>query len=774
MQMAPAGGTLRQQQARQLRERLLIDGFFEFDDRFQWKPEIAPAPGIEFRMLGGAQADIGIAADQPEQEPNLFLPAIGTAPFPAYPLAGYIVTQPIPGATDDADMLRQQPNFLVQLAEHGLFRGFALFDAPLRELPGMFAYPFAPKNFVVLIDQNNTDIRAIAFPVEHDATFEYLTEDNSSILGPPRKEHRQAKMQVFCGEIKAMRASQFFISTLKEAPADAEVVSQQLMLRAGMIKRLAAGIYTWMPMGLRVVRKVERIVREEMDRAGAIELFMPAVQPAELWQESGRWEKYGPELLRIQDRHHRDFVIGPTHEEVITDVVRRDIRSYRQLPKHFYQIQTKFRDEIRPRFGVMRGREFTMKDGYSFHTSFADLEREYANMYQTYSRIFERLGLQFRAVAADTGSIGGTGSHEFHVLADSGEDAIAFCPDSQYAANVELAEALAPAAACGPASEALEKKATPGKTRCEDVAEFLGTSLLNTVKAIALMHDEEFFLLLIRGDHNLNEIKASKLPGLSPFRFATEEEVERHLGCRPGYIGPVGIDRARIKVVADRTVAAMKDFICGANEAGYHLVGVNWGRDLAEPDLVADIRNVVTGDPSPDGQGRLELCRGIEVGHIFQLRTKYAEALQCRFLDEQGKERFMEMGCYGIGITRIVGSAIEQGHDEKGIIFPAAMAPFAVVIAPMGYQKSAAVKEAADRLHDDLQNLGVDVILDDRDERPGAMFADWELIGVPHRVVIGDRGLKDGKFEYKGRRDAEATMVAATDMLAYLQGKLGL
>ena len=569
-----------------------------------------------------------------------------------------------------------------------------------------------------------------------------------------------------------MRASQFFIATLKEAPSDAEVVSQKLMLRAGMIRRLAAGIYTWMPMGLRVVRKVERIVREEMDRAGAIELFMPAVQPAELWQESGRWEKYGPELLRFKDRHARDFVIGPTHEEVITDIVRREVKSYRQLPKHFYQIQTKFRDEIRPRFGVMRGREFTMKDGYSFHASFEDLAREYGNMYQTYGRIFSRLGLGFRAVAADTGSIGGTGSHEFHVLADSGEDAIAFCPDSDYAANVELAEALAPAAPRGAAAEALEKKATPGKIRCEEVAEFLGVPLTSTVKAIAVVHDDAFYLLLVRGDHNLNEVKVGKLPGLDPFRFATEEEVERCLGCRPGYIGPVGVDRTKVRVIADRTVAAMDNFVCGANEAGFHLTGANWGRDLPEPDAVADIRNVVAGDASPDGKGRLDICRGIEVGHIFQLRTKYAEALQCKFLDEQGKERVMEMGCYGIGITRIVGSAIEQGNDDKGIVFPAAIAPFEVVIAPMGYHKSAAVRTAADRLHDELTATGVDVILDDRDERPGVMFADWELIGVPHRVVIGERGLKEGKFEYKGRRDTDAVMIATEETVQYLRGKL--
>jgi prolyl-tRNA synthetase len=471
------------------------------------------------------------------------------------------------------------------------------------------------------------------------------------------KDAGNGKMRVFrIQQDSTMRASQYFIATLKEAPSDAEVVSHKLMLRAGMIKRLAAGIYTWMPIGLRVVRKVERIVREEMDRAGAMELFMPAVQPAELWQESGRWEKYGPELLRFKDRHAREFVIGPTHEEVITDVVRREIRSYRQLPKHFYQIQTKFRDEIRPRFGVMRGREFTMKDGYSFHASFEDLQREYQNMYQTYSRIFTRLGLGFRAVAADTGSIGGTGSHEFHVLADSGEDAIAYCPDSDYAANVELAEALAPEKVSRGDTPPMEKKATPGKIRCEDVAEFLGTQLTRTVKAIAVMHDDEFFLLLIRGDHNLNEVKVGKLPGLDPFRFANDEEVERFLGCRPGYIGPVGVDRKKVRVIADRTVAIMDNFVCGANEAGFHLTNANWGRDLPAPDAIADIRNVVAGDPSPDGKGKLDICRGIEVGHIFQLRQKYAQALGCSYLDENGKSQTMEMGCYGIGVSRIVGA----------------------------------------------------------------------------------------------------------------------
>jgi len=569
-----------------------------------------------------------------------------------------------------------------------------------------------------------------------------------------------------------MRASQFFISTLKEAPADAEIVSQRLMLRSGMIRRSAAGIYSWMPMGLRVVRKVEKIVREEMNRAGAIELFMPAVQPAELWQESGRWEKYGPELLRFKDRHQRDFVIGPTHEEVITDIVRREIKSYRQLPKHFYQIQTKFRDEIRPRFGVMRGREFTMKDGYSFHSSFADLEREYRNMYETYSRIFTRLGLQFRAVAADTGSIGGTGSHEFHVLADSGEDAIAFCPTSDFAANIELAEALAPAMPRGAAVETLERRSTPGKIRCEDVADFLATAITKTVKAIAVVHDDEFTLLLLRGDHNLNEVKAGKLPGLDPFRFATDEEVEHFLGCRPGYIGPVGVDRTRVRVIADRTVAAMDNFVCGANEAGFHLTGANWGRDMAEPDFVADIRNVVAGDPSPDNKGVLDLCRGIEVGHIFQLRTRYSESLKCSFLNEQGKEQIMEMGCYGIGVTRIVGAAIEQGNDEKGIFLPASIAPFEVVIVPMGWGKSQAVRDAAEKTYAELAAANVDVILDDRDERPGSMLADWELIGVPHRIVIGERGLKDGVAEYQGRRDAEATKLPLAETAAFVRGKV--
>ncbi|MBS3916098.1 MAG: proline--tRNA ligase [Sulfuritalea sp.] len=568
-----------------------------------------------------------------------------------------------------------------------------------------------------------------------------------------------------------MRAKKFFISTLKEAPSDAEIVSHKLMLRAGLIKRLAGGIYTWMPLGLRILRKVEAIVREEMDRAGAIELLMPAVVPAELWQETGRWDMYGPELQRLKDRHQRDFVIGPTHEEVVTDVARREIKSYRQLPLHLYQIQSKFRDEIRPRFGVMRGREFLMKDGYSFHASYEDLQREYQNMHETYTRIFTRLGLGFRTVAADTGSIGGTGSHEFHVLADSGEDAIAYCPDSDYAANVELAEGLPPEAPRNSHIEQMKKVATPGKTRCEDVAEMLNIPITRTVKAIAVMRDKQFFLLLIRGDHTLNEVKVSKLPFLNPFRFASEEEVERFMGCRPGYIGPVGIDQS-IPVIADRTVALMSDFVCGANEAGYHLSGVNWARDLREPDYVFDIRNVVEGDPSPDGKGFLSICRGIEVGHIFQLRTKYSEAMKATFLDESGLPRAMEMGCYGIGVTRIIGAAIEQHHDERGIIFPRALAPFEVAIAPVGFGKSQSVRDAANTLYAELSDAGLDVLLDDRDERPGVMFADLELIGIPHRLTIGERGLKEGVVEYQERRDTTATKVPLAKISTFLRERL--
>ncbi len=566
-----------------------------------------------------------------------------------------------------------------------------------------------------------------------------------------------------------MRTSRFFISTLKEAPSEAELVSHRLMLRAGLIRRLASGLYSWMPMGLRVLRKVEAVVREEMNASGALELLMPAVQPAELWQESERWEFYGAELLRLKDRHQRDFCFGPTHEEVITDIARREVKSYRQLPLNFYQIQTKFRDEIRPRFGVMRAREFVMKDAYSFHADFASLEETYKVMHASYCRIFERLGLRFRAVAADTGSIGGTGSHEFHVLADSGEDAIAFCPDSDYAANVELAEAL-PSGKRADASQEMARVATPGAKSIEEVSAFLGVSSHQVVKSLAVMDGEGCFtLLLLRGDHELNEIKAKKI--LGDFRFASEEEVERFMGCRPGYIGPVK-PRQNMTVIADRAVAVMSDFVCGANENGYHLGGVNFGRDLPEPERVEDIRNVVEGDPSPDGKGRLEICRGIEVGHIFQLRTKYSEKLQASFLDESGQARIMEMGCYGIGVSRIVAAAIEQNHDEKGICFPEAIAPFQVAIVPIGMKKSDAVREAAEKLYAELLESGIDVLFDDRDERPGVMFADMELVGIPHRIVVGERGLADKKVEYQGRRDDAARGIALADAVQFMKERL--
>lgn len=568
-----------------------------------------------------------------------------------------------------------------------------------------------------------------------------------------------------------MRASQFFIATQKEAPQEAELASHRLMLRAGFIKRLGAGLYTWMPLGLRVLRKVEAIVREEMNKAGALELLMPAVQPKELWEETGRWAVFGPQMLKIQDRHERDFCFGPTHEEVITDIARREIKSYKQLPLNFYQIQTKFRDEIRPRFGVMRAREFMMKDAYSFHTSLASLEATYAVMYQAYSNVFTRLGLEFRAVRADTGAIGGDGSHEFHVLADSGEDGLAYCPNSDYAANVELAEALAPAAPRAAASQEMKLVDTPKQTSCEDVATLLGVNLTNTVKSIALIAEGKFYLCLLRGDHNLNEIKVGKLAGLADFRFATEEEIRAHLNCPPGFIGPVNVG-ATVTVIADRTVAAMSDFICGANQPKFHLQGVNFGRDLPEPTVVADIRNVVAGDPSPDGKGELALCRGIEVGHIFQLRTKYAQAMNATYLDEQGQTQVMEMGCYGIGVSRIVGAAIEQGNDERGIIFPASLAPFQVAIAPIGMDKSDAVKEAATKLYQALLAAGVDVLLDDRGERPGVMFAEMELMGIPHRVVIGDRGLQAGQVEYQARTSTEAQAIPLNEIAAFVQKAL--
>lgn len=580
-----------------------------------------------------------------------------------------------------------------------------------------------------------------------------------------------------------MKASQTFVSTLKEAPADAEIVSHQLMMRAGMVKRLGAGIYSYMPMGLRVIRKVEAIIREEMNRAGAVELLMPVVQPAELWQETGRFQAYGPELMRVKDRHDRDFVIQPTSEEVITDIARQELRSYKQLPRNFYHIQTKFRDERRPRFGVMRGREFTMKDAYSFDRDLPSAMKSYNAMFAAYQRIFDRFGLTYRAVAADTGSIGGDASHEFQVIADTGEDAIVYCPASDYAANIELAEALPLLSARAVPGQAQAKTPTPGKSTCEDVATLLGLPLQSTVKSLVLATDEKdetghtvrstVWLLLVRGDHSLNEVKAGKVPGLEGgFRFASTAEIEDHFGCKPGYLGPLGT-RKPVKVVADRTVALMSDFVCGANEADFHHTGVNWGRDLPEPDRVADIRNVVPGDPSPDGKGLLEIQRGIEVGHVFLLGTKkYSEPMNACFLDENGKPQPFVMGCYGIGVTRLLGAAIEQNHDARGIIWPPAMAPFSVVVCPIGMDRSADVKAAAESLHDQLAAQGVDVLLDDRGERPGAMFADWELIGVPLRVVVSDRGLKAGTVEVQGRRDDAATVVPLADALAIVRGRL--
>jgi prolyl-tRNA synthetase len=579
-----------------------------------------------------------------------------------------------------------------------------------------------------------------------------------------------------------MKASQFFVSTLKEAPADAEVASHRLMLRAGFIKRLSAGIYTYMPMGLRVIRKVEAIVREEMNRAGAVELLMPVVQPAELWQESGRFQKYGPELMRVKDRHDRDFVIQPTSEEVITDIARQELRSYRALPRNFYHIQTKFRDERRPRFGIMRGREFTMKDAYSFDRDLEAARLSYDAMFAAYVRIFDRMGLVFRPVAADNGSIGGIRSHEFQVIAETGEDAIVYSSGSDYAANIELAEAMAPTEPRAAPATALAKTPTPGKSTCEDVAALLGLPLSKTVKSLVLATEGEaeggtpavpmIWLLLVRGDHSLNEIKAGKLPGLDGgFRFASAAEIEASFGCRPGYLGPIGARRSP-RLVVDRAVAQMSDFVSGANEEGFHYTGVNWGRDLPEPEVVADIRNAVVGDPSPDGKGTLLIQRGIEVGHVFLLGSYYSKSMNATFLDEKGQPQLLQMGCYGIGITRIPGAAVEQNHDERGMIWPQAIAPFALVVCPIGYDRSAPVREAADALHAALLEAGIDVILDDRGERPGAMFADWELIGVPHRLVLSERGLKAGELEYQGRRDATATPVPADQALAFLKGKL--
>ena len=565
-----------------------------------------------------------------------------------------------------------------------------------------------------------------------------------------------------------MKASQFFIRTLKEAPSDAEIVSHKLMMRAGMIRKLGAGIYNYMPMGLKVIRKVEAIIREEMDQAGAVELLMPVIQPAELWQETGRWDKMGPELLRIKDRHDRDFLIQPTSEEVVTDIARHEIKSYKQLPVNFYQIQTKFRDERRPRFGIMRGREFSMKDAYSFDRDVEGMKQSYAKMFNAYQRVFTRLGLNFRAVNADNGAIGGTGSQEFHVIADTGEDAIAYCPTSDYAANIETAEAMSLIANRLAATQDMTSVATPGQSKCEDVARFLKLPLEKTVKSIVLAVDAEegakLFILLLRGDHELNEVKASKVAGLADFRFATESEIIEYFGTPPGYLGPVKTKKP-LTVVADRTVANMNDFVCGANQEGFHLTGVNWARDLPEP-IIADLRNVIAGDASPDGKGVLEICRGIEVGHVFQLGTRYSESMNAVYLDEKGQSQPMVMGCYGIGVTRLLGAAIEQCFDDRGIVWPVSIAPFQVVLCPMGYDRSDMVREASDQLYKDLTVAGIEVILDDRGERPGAMFADWELIGVPFRVVVGERGLKEGQLEFQARTDTEATQVPVADVAA--------
>lgn len=565
-----------------------------------------------------------------------------------------------------------------------------------------------------------------------------------------------------------MRTSRFPLSTLKEVPSDAEVISHKLMLRAGMIRRVAAGVYNWLPLGLRVLRKVEAIVREEMNNAGALELLMPSVQPAELWQESGRWAEYGPELLRIKDRHDREFCYGPTHEEIITDMARRELKSYKQLPINFYQIQTKFRDEVRPRFGVMRAREFLMKDAYSFHIDQASLDETYQVMFDAYSRIFTRLGLKFRPVHADTGSIGGAVSHEFHVLADSGEDAIAFSDASDYAANVELAEAVAPAGTRPAATQAMSKVATPGVHSIEEISAFLKIAPSQCAKTLLVQGAEEdtVVALVVRGDHELNTIKAEKHPAvLSPFTFATDAQVKTASGAAPGSVGPVGL---KISVIVDRAAAHLADFVCGANEDGQHLTGVNWGCDLPEPEI-ADLRNVLPGDPSPDGKGTLSIARGIEVGHIFQLGTKYSEALKATVLDENGRESVMLMGCYGIGVSRVVASAIEQNNDDKGINWPEPIAPFHVALLPMGMKKSYRVAEACEKLYAEFQAAGVDVLFDDRDARPGVMFADMELIGIPHRVVIGEKNLDAGMVEYKCGRATDAELVPLDQIVARLK-----
>ncbi|GAB2497395.1 proline--tRNA ligase [Arenimonas alkanexedens] len=565
-----------------------------------------------------------------------------------------------------------------------------------------------------------------------------------------------------------MRLSRFHLHTSKETPADAEVVSHQLMLRTGMIRKLAAGLYTWSPLGLRVLRRVEAVVREEMDRAGAIEMLMPSIQPRELWEETGRWQKFGGQLLKIKDRKDGEFCYGPTHEEVITDFARNELRSYKQLPLNFYQIQTKFRDEIRPRFGVMRAREFLMKDAYSFHLGAESLRETYQTMYDAYTRVFSRLGLVFRAVNADTGAIGGSASHEFHVLADSGEDAIAFSDGSEYAANVEMAEAVSPGERPA-AAETLREVETPWQRTCDEVAKLMGIALSGTVKSVAVMGEQGFVLALVRGDHMVNEIKLSKVPGLAEFRLATEAEINAHLGCEPGFIGPVKPAQA-ITIIADRSVAAMADFVVGANRKGLHLAGVNWGRDLPEPALVADLRNVVEGDTSPDGKGVLKIARGIEVGHVFQLGQKYAEALKATVLDAEGKAQVMHMGCYGIGVSRIVAAAVEQNYDANGICWPAPMAPWQVAVCIINPKNDPAVVEAADALYAELQQAGLDVVIDDRGLRPGVMFGDIELIGIPHRVVVSGRGLESGQFEYRARRAADSENLDK----ASLRARLGL
>lgn len=571
-----------------------------------------------------------------------------------------------------------------------------------------------------------------------------------------------------------MRASQFFISTLKEAPADAEVISHKLMVRAGMIRRLGSGIYAYMPMGLKVIRKIEKIIREEMNRSGALELLMPIVQPAELWQETGRWQKYGPELLRIKDRHDHDFVIQPTSEEMITDIARSVIKSYRQLPVNFYHIQTKFRDERRPRFGLMRGREFTMKDAYSFDRDIEGLKHSYQIMFDAYVRIFNRFGLDFRPVAADNGSIGGSSSHEFHVIAETGEDALVYCPNSDYAANMEAAKALPPQTLRNAPSMPMTKVATPGQKACEAVSAFLKLPITQSLKVIAVIRNDipegengHFVVILMRGDHELNEVKTEKIIG--EFRFASDSEIIHYLGCEPGYLGPIGLnERPEIDLYADHAVTVMSDFICGANEKDTHYVGVNWERDLPLPSHIDDFRNVVEGDPSPDGKGVLAIQRGIEVGHVFQLGTRYSKDMNATYLDENGKPQLMQMGCYGIGVTRVAAAAIEQNNDDKGMIWPTAIAPFEVVLCPVGYDRNETVKSAVDTLYDTLKAAGIDVILDDRGERPGVMFSDWELIGIPHRIVVGDRGLKNGQMEYQARHQEKAHTIPVADMADFI------